>query len=116
MPLEPPSLDGPVPTLAGEVVEVRVHRQHRQGRGGRPPTVDSPRPRHRRSPGAPELTFGDGPHRCPGASIAIPETGIFPSRLFTVNGIRMTGGPLVSPKNDIRSHEDSDLVVIVDRR
>jgi hypothetical protein len=41
------------------------------------------------------LSFGDGPHRCPGAPVALLETAIFLGRLFEVPGLKMETPPSV---------------------
>ena len=55
------------------------------------------------------LSFGDGPHRCPGAYIAIQETDIFLTRLLAVPGLRMTREPTVRIRPDIASYELTGL-------
>ncbi|MGB8843830.1 MAG: cytochrome P450 [Aliidongia sp.] len=39
------------------------------------------------------MGFGDGPHRCPGASVALQESAIFLDRLFRIPGIRLERVP-----------------------
>jgi cytochrome P450 len=60
-------------------------------------------------PMAEGLSFGDGPHRCPGAYIAIQETDIFLTRLFALPGLRMTQAPTVRIRPDIASYELTGL-------
>lgn len=67
-------------------------------------------------PGPAGLSFGDGPHRCPGADVALLEADAFLSRLFALDGLRMTTRPRVSFKNDIGGYEIRDLTVTVPRR
>jgi cytochrome P450 len=59
------------------------------------------------------LSFGDGPHRCPGSYIAIQETDIFLSRLFALPGLRMTGSPQVRHLPDFQSYELRGLRISV---
>ncbi|WP_344618400.1 cytochrome P450, partial [Dactylosporangium salmoneum] len=54
------------------------------------------------------LSFGDGPHRCPGAHVAIQESDIFLTRLFALPGLRMTRPPRIAMKEDISSYELRD--------
>jgi cytochrome P450 len=61
--------------------------------------------------GDPVLSFGDGPHRCPGAHIAIQETEIFVTKLFALPGLRMVREPTVRLRDDIQSYELKGLVV-----
>ncbi len=62
-------------------------------------------------PGRAGLSFGDGPHRCPGAPIALLETDVFLSRLFALEGVRMTGRPRVVLRPAIDGYEIRDLTV-----
>ncbi|MBO0868145.1 MAG: cytochrome P450 [Micromonosporaceae bacterium] len=57
------------------------------------------------------LSFGDGPHRCPGAHIAIQETDIFLTKLFALPGIRMVSEPSTRLRTDTQSYELKGLVV-----
>lgn len=61
------------------------------------------------------LSFGDGPHRCPGAYIAIQETDIFLSKLFALPGLRMVQEPRVRIRPEIESYELVGLRVEVDQ-
>ncbi|GAA3222477.1 cytochrome P450 [Nonomuraea helvata] len=61
--------------------------------------------------GAAALSFGDGPHRCPGAGIAVLEADVFLSRLFAMDGVRMASAPRVSFNNDIGGYEIRGLTV-----
>ncbi|MFK0117577.1 cytochrome P450 [Streptomyces sp. NPDC090994] len=66
-------------------------------------------------PGRAGLSFGDGPHRCPGAHIAVLETDVFLSRLTAVDGIRMVTPPRVAFRDAIGGYEIRGLTVAVDR-
>jgi cytochrome P450 len=58
------------------------------------------------------LSFGDGPHRCPGAHIAIQETDIFLTKLFALSDVRMVREPTARLRADIKSYELKGLVVV----
>jgi cytochrome P450 len=60
------------------------------------------------------LAFGDGPHRCPGAHVAIQESEIFLTRLFALPNLRMVRPPHTRIRTEIGSYELSGLVVAVD--
>ena len=60
------------------------------------------------------LSFGDGPHRCPGAHVAIQETDIFLAKLFAMPGLRMAQPPTVSIRPEIASYELVGLILEVD--
>lgn len=57
------------------------------------------------------LTFGDGPHKCPGAHIAVQEADIFLTKLFALEGVRMTSPPRVSYNEDFASYSLHGLTV-----
>jgi cytochrome P450 len=59
------------------------------------------------------LSFGDGPHRCPGAYIAIQETDIFLTKLFALPGLRMVRPPAVGIRPDIASYELTGMRIAV---
>jgi len=60
------------------------------------------------------LSFGDGPHRCPGAYIAIQETEIFLTKLFALPNLRMEREPDTRIRQQIDSYELTGLVLAVD--
>ncbi|MCW2505202.1 MAG: cytochrome [Actinomycetia bacterium] len=57
------------------------------------------------------LAFGDGPHKCPGAHIAIQESEIFLTKLFAVPGLRMVRAPRTRIRAEISSYELQKLIV-----
>ncbi|WP_332909838.1 hypothetical protein [Streptomyces sp. DHE17-7] len=61
------------------------------------------------------LSFGDGPHRCPGAHIALLETDVFLSRLLALEGVRMSGEPRVAFREAIGGYEIRGLTVALPR-
>ncbi|MGV9415730.1 cytochrome P450 [Nocardia sp. NPDC003693] len=63
--------------------------------------------------GAAVLSFGDGPHKCPGAHIALQESEIFLGKLFALDGLRMENPPRVTMKPEISGYELRDLIVAV---
>ncbi|MGP4047983.1 cytochrome P450 [Streptomyces sp. 2A115] len=112
--------DGPVTISAGELVDIFLDDANTDPHavGPRPLSVCPGRTFDERagtSAGAGGLSFGDGAHRCPGAPIAILETDIFLSRLFALEGVRMTTTPRVTFKDEIGGYEIRDLTVATDR-
>ncbi|MFK4540928.1 cytochrome P450 [Streptomyces tendae] len=104
---------GPVTVCPGEYVEV-----HLDDANADPKAVgDDPllvRPDRAEAVGA-GLSFGDGPHRCPGAHIALLETDVFLSRLFALDGVRTIGEPRVAFQEAIDGYEIRDLTVALPR-
>ncbi|WP_229858675.1 cytochrome P450 [Streptomyces poonensis] len=114
--LRVPTADGPVTVRPGEFLEMCLDDANTDPEVvGRDPLLVRPGRRLASGPGAAGLAFGDGPHRCPGASVAVLEADIFLSRLFALDGIRMTRSPRVSFKNDIGGYEIRELTVALPR-
>ncbi|MFE5212853.1 cytochrome P450 [Streptomyces sp. NPDC056600] len=94
---------------AGAVVEIDVEKANLDARAvGSDPERLCPARAGQAARGAdapPVLSFGDGPHRCPGADIAILETDVFLSRLFAEPGLRMRTAPRVSFQRALGSYE-----------
>lgn len=61
------------------------------------------------------MSFGDGPHRCPGAQVALQETRIFVDRLLRLPGIRLTQAPNMTWLDALGSYELRDALVTCDR-
>jgi cytochrome P450 len=111
-PVEVPDADGTVTIPAGELVDIAVSVANVDQRvvGDAPLAVCPARPLADGT-GAAGLSFGDGPHKCPGAYIAIQEADIFLTRLFALDGLRLVTPPRVSMKKDISGYELRGLVV-----
>jgi len=62
----------------------------------------------------PYLSFGDGPHRCPGAQVALHETRIFLDRMFRLPGIRLVSEPRITWNPYIQGYELRGAVVACD--
>ncbi|KHK91134.1 cytochrome P450 [Novosphingobium malaysiense] len=62
----------------------------------------------------PYLSFGDGPHRCPGAQVALHETRVFLDRLFRLPGIRLVSEPEIQWNPQIQGYELRGAVVACD--
>jgi cytochrome P450 len=98
--------DGPVTIPAGARVDVGVAAANLDPAavGDDPGEVCPARPMAD-GVGDAGLSFGDGPHRCPGAYIAIQETDIFLTKLFALPGLRMVRPPTVRIRPEIASYE-----------
>lgn len=62
----------------------------------------------------PYMSFGDGPHRCPGAQVALHETRVFLDRMFRLPGIRLVSEPTISWNGFIQGYELRGAVVACD--
>ena len=61
------------------------------------------------------MSFGDGPHRCPGAQLALHEARIFLTRLLAIPGLRMASIPQARWFRPITSYELHDFAIACDR-
>lgn len=77
---------------AGTLLEIDVREVNADTSvvGGCPYHID-PQRGHGRPPA--HMSFGDGPHKCPGAAVAIQETAIFLGHLLAVPGLRLAKPP-----------------------
>lgn len=62
----------------------------------------------------PYMSFGDGPHRCPGAQVALHETRVFLDRMFRMPGIHLVSEPAVTWNAFIQGYELRGAVVACD--
>jgi cytochrome P450 len=62
----------------------------------------------------PYMSFGDGPHRCPGAQVALHETRVFLDRLFRLPGIKLLSEPDITWNPYIQGYELRGAVVACD--
>lgn len=62
------------------------------------------------------MGFGDGPHRCPGAPIALQESDIFLRRLLALPGLRLERPPRLRWNDLICGYEIRDCIVTLDER
>ncbi len=62
----------------------------------------------------PYMSFSDGPHRCPGAQVALHETRLFLDRLFRLPGIRLENPPEISWNPHIQGYELRGAIVACD--
>ncbi|MEU9556253.1 cytochrome P450 [Streptomyces fumanus] len=114
-PLRLPTPDGPAEVRPGECVEVLLEDANTDPAAvGADPLLVRPGRDIVSGPGRAGLSFGDGPHRCPGAHIAVLETDVLLSRLTALDGIRMAGPPRVAFQEAIGGYEIRDLTVAVD--
>jgi cytochrome P450 len=61
------------------------------------------------------LSFGDGPHRCPGEHVALQESDIFLHKLLSLDGLRLAAPPTVRFKKEIGAVELRGPTVVLDR-
>ena len=62
---------------------------------------------------SPGLSFGEGPHKCPGMYVAIQETDIFLTKLFAIDTLDLVAPPKVTHNAAFDSYEIRDMQVIL---
>lgn len=113
-PIELPTNDGnPVTVAPGEIISIDLSATNTDPNavGDRPLAVCPMRPLNNASTAG--LSFGEGAHKCPGATIAILETDIFLSKLFALPGVRMNTAPRVSFNDAIGGYELRGMMVAI---
>ncbi len=112
--IEVPGVDGPVTIPSGARLDIGVAAANMDTSAvGERPGAICPAGPLADGVGDAGLSFGDGPHRCPGAYIAIQETDIFVSKLLTLPGLRMVDPPTAGLRPVIASYEITGLTVAV---
>jgi cytochrome P450 len=66
--------------------------------------------RGQRMPGS-LISIGDGPHRCPGAAVALQESAIFLEQLFRIPGIRLASAPSIQSNPLTEGYELHGVIV-----
>jgi len=76
--------------------------------------IDPDRARKQKVAGA-WASFGDGPHRCPGAQVALNETRVFLDRLLRVPGYKMVNEPTMTWSMSTQGYELRDAIITCDK-
>jgi cytochrome P450 len=100
---------------AGErfLVDIRNINLDEAATGACPMAIDPERSKREKMPSN-WLSFGDGPHRCPGAQVALHETRVFIDALFRIPGIRLTNPPTLGWQEEINGYELHGAIVECD--
>lgn len=106
---------GPLHVQAGALlkVDVRAANTDPAAAGACPFRADADRDLHATKSSDSLMSFGDGPHRCPGAAVALQETAIFLDRLLRVPNIRLMRAPTVKWNPLISSYELRGAVIAI---
>lgn len=82
--------------------------------GEHPYEIDPDRARRQKVAGA-WASFGDGPHRCPGAQVALHETRVYLDRLLRVPGYKMINDPTLKWSMSTQGYELRDAIITCDK-
>ncbi len=93
-----------IPKGALVEIDVRAVNADPAVAGECPHRLDPDRERGGKIP-ASGISFGDGHHRCPGASVALQESAIFLDKLLRLPGLRLSSPPVVTWNPIIASYE-----------
>jgi cytochrome P450 len=85
-------------------IDIRTVNLDEAAVGACPLAIDPERTKRQRMTSS-WLSFGDGPHRCPGAQIALHETRIFIDALMRLPGARLANPPQMGWSEDINGYE-----------
>ncbi|MDG2005481.1 MAG: cytochrome P450 [Novosphingobium sp.] len=95
-------------------IDIRTANLDEAVTGECPFAIDAERSKRQRMPSS-WLSFGDGPHRCPGAQVAMQETRVFIDALLRIPGIRLAKPPRLGWLEDINGYELHGAMVECDR-
>lgn len=104
-----------IPKGALVEIDVRAVNADRQVAGECPHRLDPDRAHTGKVPPS-GIGFGDGHHRCPGASVALQESAIFLDRLLRVPGLSLARAPDVTWNTTIASYELRGALLTLDRQ
>lgn len=111
-PVAPDGTDAPGPEADDSmmILDIRAANIDEVSVGECPLTLDPDRgPRMKVSGGW--MSFADGPHRCPGAQLALTETRIFIDKLFRIAGVRLERVPDMQWNQFLTSYELRNMIV-----
>ena len=111
----PDSVSG-TPVKPGEVFAINMRDANTDPRavGESPCQLDPDRTKHMKATGS-WMSFGDGPHRCPGSQVALHESRVFLDRLLRVPGIRMEREPELVLSVQTQGYELRGCIVACDK-
>jgi cytochrome P450 len=97
---------------ARTLIEIDVQASNRDecAAGAEPNGLDPDRVRGAKVPSS-LMSFGDGPHRCPGASVALQEAAIFLDRLMRLSDLRLEQPPTRRMNPLIASYELREAII-----
>jgi cytochrome P450 len=110
----PETAEGPIPAGQLLAVDIRGVNTDEAVVGDCPYQIDPDRAKRQKVAGS-WLSFGDGPHRCPGAQVALHESRYFLDALLRVPGIRLAKAPDISWSMSVQGYELRQGIVTCDK-
>lgn len=102
---------GTLPETARVAVDVREANADESAVGRHPLCLDPDRAVTAKGVQGYGLSFGDGPHRCPGSFLALEEADVFLSKLLAVPNLRLAKPPELTFNDLIQGYELRDMWV-----
>jgi cytochrome P450 len=104
------------PVCQGEVIAIDLREANMDPAvvGECPHQIDPERPQRMKAAGS-WMSFGDGPHRCPGSQVALHESRVFIDRLLRVPGIRIQKKPEMVLSVQTQGYELRGCIVACDK-
>lgn len=114
--IELPTNDGSGKIHPGDVIAINVREANIDPKvvGDDPFAIDPDRTKKTKNTGS-WMSFGDGPHRCPGAQVALQESRVFIDRLFRVPGIRLVKPPELILAVQTQGYELRGCIIACDK-
>jgi cytochrome P450 len=110
----PDSAEGPIEKGQLLAVNIRGVNSDESVVGECPYQIDPDRAKRQQVVGS-WLSFGDGPHRCPGSQVALHESRIFLDRLLRVPGFRLAKPPKIGWSMSTQGYELREAIVTCDK-
>jgi cytochrome P450 len=108
------TVEGPIPAGQLLAVDIRGVNSDESVVGECPFQIDPDRAKRKKIAGS-WLSFGDGPHRCPGSQVALHETRFFLDRILRVPGFKFVKPPKILWSMSTQGYELRDAVVTCDK-
>jgi cytochrome P450 len=109
----PDTVEGTVPAGQLLAVDIRGVNSDEAVVGDNPHALDPDRAKRQKIAGS-WLSFGDGPHRCPGAQVALHETRVYLDRLLRVPGFKLAKAPDIGWSLSTQGYELRQGIVTCD--
>jgi cytochrome P450 len=110
----PETVEGTIPSGQLLAIDIRGANADEAVVGECPFQIDPDRAKRQKVAGS-WMSFGDGPHRCPGSQVALHETRIFLDRLLRVPGFKLSVPPKVYWSLSTQGYELREAVVTCDK-
>ena len=110
----PEAKDGAIDEGALMAISIRNANFDEKAVGENPFRLDPERAAKIKNVGS-YMSFGDGPHRCPGSQVALHECRMFLDRMMRVPGIRLAKPPTMIWNTNTQGYEIREAVVLCDK-